>query len=86
MLRRFEYDESFNTPSVVVNLITNISSGKGNNVYIYHVWSNNIYVCMRIRDMCFEIYFSRKLGHVEDTRYQITGQFFNQIMSNLNSL
>ena len=45
-----------------------------------------MHIGMRIRDMCFETSFLNKLGCVEDYRYQITGQCFNDMLSNLNSL
>lgn len=86
LLRRFEHDQPFMTPNVVGNLLTNMSSAKGKHVYIHHVWSTNIHIGMSIRDMCFEISFLNKLGCVDSTRYQITGQCFNEILSNLNSL
>ena len=72
-------------PTLVGNLLINVPSSKGKHTHIHHAWSNNAHVGMRIRDMCFEISFLNKLGCVEDSRYQITGQCFNDMLSILNS-
>ena len=86
MTKRFEHDKPFNRPNLIGNLLHNVPSSKGKHAYIHHVWSNNMHVGMRIPYVCFEISFLNKLGCVEDSRYQITGQYFNDMLSNLNIL
>ena len=86
LLRKFEHDTPLNAPSVEVNFITNISSSKGKNACIDHVWGKNAHVGMSYRQMRFRISFSKKLGHAEDALYQMIGQFFGEITSNPNSL
>ena len=81
-----EHDKPFNIPSEVGNLLSSLGTGKGKHVFIHHVWSAMQHDICRLTDMSFEISFINSRGCSEKERYQITGQGFNEIISNLNSM
>ena len=86
LIRRMEHDKPFNSPSEVGNLLSSLGTGKGKHVFIHHVWSAMQQDICRLTDMSFEISFINSRGCTEEERHQITGQGFNEIISNLNSM
>jgi len=86
LMRCMEHDNIFNSPSEVGNLFSLLGTGKGKHVFIHHVWSAMQQDICRLTDLSFEISFINRRGCSEEERHQITGQGFNEIISNLNSM
>ena len=86
LICRMEHDKPFNSTSEVGNLLSLLGTGKEKHVFIHHVWSAMQQDICRLTDMSFEISFINSRGCTEEERHQITGQGFNEIISNLNSM
>ena len=77
LIIRMEHDKPFRKPKTVVNLLTNVTVGKGKQILMHHVCSVSTMSTCSTHDMSFEISFFNKSRNFQKNIMKITGQCFS---------